>query len=111
MTLVRIIGIAVLAHMSFVSARMTGSLYALANKASTFTVGGMMALFALVPMLIAVRAGRWLDAVGARRSTLVGIALIPACTLLPSAFPYETAHIAQLLVSAALIGTGQTLAM
>ncbi len=111
MTLVRIIGIAVLAHMAFVSARMTGSLYALANKASTFTVGVMMALFALVPMLIAVRAGRWLDAVGARRPTLTGIALMLGGTLLPAAFPYETADVAPLLVAAALIGTGQTLAM
>jgi len=111
MTLVRIIGIAVLAHMAFVSARMTGSLYALANKASTFTVGVMMALFALVPMLIAVRAGRWLDAVGARRPTLTGVALMLLGTLLPAAFPYGTADVAPLLVAAALIGTGQTLAM
>src|SRR6478752_506251 len=88
MTLVRIIGISVLAHMAFVAARMTGSLYALANKASTFTVGVMMALFALVPMLVAVRAGRWLDAVGARRPTLTGIALMLGGTLLPAAFPY-----------------------
>ena len=76
MVFARIIAIVVLTHMAFVSARMTGSLYALANKASTFTVGVRMALFALVPMLIAVRAGRWLDAVGPWRPTLTGIALM-----------------------------------
>ena len=111
MTLARIIGIAVLAHMAFVSARMTGSLYALANKASTFTVGVMMALFALVPMLIAVRAGRWLDAVGAWRPTVTGILLMLGGMLLPAAFPYATADVAPLLVAAALVGTGSMLVM
>jgi predicted MFS family arabinose efflux permease len=111
MTLVRIIAIAVLVHMAFVSARMTGSLYALANKASTFTVGVMMALFALVPMLIAVRAGRWLDAVGPWRPTLTGVLLMLSGMLLPAAFPYATADVAPLLVAAALVGTGFTLAM
>ena len=111
MTLARIIAIAVLAHMAFVAARLTASLYALANHASTFTVGVIMALFSLVPMLIAVRAGRWLDAVGARRPVLIGMLLILAGVLLPAAFPYATADLAPLLVAAALIGTGQTLAM
>jgi len=111
MALARIIGIAVLAHMAFVSARMTGSLYALDNKASTFTVGVMMALFALVPMLIAVRAGRWLDAVGPWRPTLTGLLLMLGGTLLPAMFSYATADVAPLLVAAAMIGTGSTLAM
>jgi MFS family permease len=111
MILARIIALGVLTHMAFVSARMTGSLYALANKASTFTVGVMMALFALVPMLIAVRAGRWLDAVGPRRPILTGILMMLGGMVLPAAFPYETTDIAPLLVAAALIGTGSTLSM
>src|SRR5512134_258913 len=111
MTLARIIAIAVLTHMAFVAARMTGSLYALANNASTFTVGVMMALFALVPMLIAVRAGRWLDAVGPWRPTLTGAGMMLGGMLLPAAFPYATADVAPLLVAAALIGTGSTLVM
>jgi predicted MFS family arabinose efflux permease len=111
MTLARLIAIAVLTHMAFVAARMTASLYALANNASTFTVGVIMALFSLVPMLIAVRAGRWLDAVGPRRPTLIGTLLILGGVLLPSAFSYATADLAPLLVAAALIGTGSTLTM
>ena len=87
MALARIIAIAVLTHMAFVAARMTASLYALANHASTFTVGVIMALFALVPMLIGVRAGRWLDAAGAWRPTLTGTALILGGALLPLSFP------------------------
>jgi predicted MFS family arabinose efflux permease len=111
MTLARIIAIAVLTHMAYVAARMTASLYALANNASTFTVGVIMALFALVPMLIAVRAGRWLDAVGPWRPTLIGTLLMLGGVLLPAAFSYATADVAPLLVAAALIGTGSTLTM
>lgn len=111
MTLARIIAIAVLTHMAFVAARMTASLYALANGASTFTVGVIMALFALVPMLIGVRAGRWLDAVGQWRPTLTGTLLVLGGTLLPALFPYATADVAPLLVAAAMIGTGQMLTM
>jgi MFS family permease len=111
MTLARLIAIAVLTHMAFVAARMTASLYALSNNASTFTVGVIMALFSLVPMLIAVRAGRWLDAVGPRRPTQIGTLLILGGVLLPSAFSYAAADLAPLLVAAALIGTGSMLTM
>jgi len=109
MTLFRLILVAVLTHMSFVSARMTASLYALANNASTFTVGVILALFSLVPMLIAVRAGRWLDAAGPRLPTLVGTLLVFGGVLLPSLFSYAAADLAPLLVGASLIGTGTTL--
>lgn len=96
----------VLTHTSFVAARLTGTLYALANKASAFTVGVQMALFALVPALLAVRAGRWLDEAGPFRPLLLGLSLMTAGALLPSVFPYEVADIAPLLVASALLGTG-----
>lgn len=111
MTLARLIAIAVLTHMAFVAARMTASLYALANNASTFTVGVILALFSLVPMLIAMRAGRWLDAVGPRRPILIGTLFILVGVLLPSVFSYAAADLAPLLVAAALIGTGAMLTM
>ena len=111
MILFRLILVAVLTHMVFVSARMTASLYALANNASTFTVGVILALFSLVPMLISVRAGRWLDAVGPRRPTQVGTLLILGGSLLPSVFSYSAADLAPLLVAATLIGTGTTLTL
>jgi predicted MFS family arabinose efflux permease len=106
MTLVRIVVLTILTHTAFGAARLTGSLYALSNNASAFTVGVMMALFALVPMLLAVRAGRWLDAVGPRRPLLLGASLMTLGIALPVAFPYHVADVAPLLVGAALIGTG-----
>jgi MFS family permease len=96
----------VLTHTSFGAARLTGTLYALANKASAFTVGVQMALFALVPALLAVRAGRWLDTSGPFRPLLLGTALMTTGALLPALFPYEVADIAPLLVASALLGTG-----
>ncbi len=109
MTLLTIITLSVLAHTVFTSARMIGSLYALANGASTFTVGVLMALFALVPMLIAVRAGRWLDAVGPRKPLAAGAALLGVGAVMPALFPYPVADIAPLLVGACLVGTGSML--
>jgi MFS family permease len=109
MTLLTIIALGVLTHTTFVSARMVGSLYALANGASTFTVGVLMALFALVPMLTAVRAGRWLDAVGPLRPLAAGSTLLIAGSVMPVLFPYAVADLAPLLVAASLIGTGSML--
>ncbi|HEX5639782.1 MAG TPA: MFS transporter [Burkholderiaceae bacterium] len=96
----------VLTHTSFGAARLTGTLYALSNKASAFTVGVQMALFALVPALLAVRAGRWLDTSGPLRPLLLGTSLMTAGALLPALIPYEVADIAPLLVASALLGTG-----
>lgn len=97
--------------MAFVAARMTATLYALANHASTFTVGVILALFSLVPMLTSVHFGRWVDAVGPRRPTLIGTILIVGGALLPTVFSYAAADLAPLLVAAAMIGTGAALAM
>jgi predicted MFS family arabinose efflux permease len=96
----------VLTHTSFGAARLTGTLFALSNKASAFTVGVQMALFALVPALLAVSAGRWLDAAGPLKPLLLGTGLMTAGALLPALFPYEVADIAPLLVASALLGTG-----
>lgn len=106
MPLSHILAFVVLSHTAFGAARVTASLYALAQGASAFTVGVLMALFALVPMLLAMRTGRWLDAVGPWQPLATGTALIGVGVLLPAAFPYEVADIGPLLVACALIGTG-----
>jgi MFS family permease len=106
MTLPRIIAFVVITHTAFGAARLTMALYALSNKASAFTVGVLMALFALVPALLAVRAGRWLDRVGAFRPLAVGTILMTFGALLPAAFPFGVSDVAPLMVAAALLGTG-----
>ncbi len=104
--LTRIIVFVVLTHTAFGAARVTASLYALSNRASPFTVGVLLALYALVPALLAVRAGRWLDEVGPFRPLLIGTTMMSVGALLPAAFPYATADVAPLLVASALLGTG-----
>ena len=94
MTLPRIIVFVVLTHTAFGAARVTASLYALSNKASPFTVGVLLALYALVPALLAVRAGRWLDEVGPFRPLLTGNrdeATVRCCRQ-PSATPPRTSR-------------------
>ena len=105
-TLVRIVVFVVMTHTAFGAARVTLSLYALANRASTFTVGVIMALFALVPALLAVRAGRWLDDVGPFKPLALGTGLMTLGALLPAVFSFAVADVAPLLVASALIGTG-----
>ena len=90
-----------LGHLAFVGARMTTSLFALSLGASELTVGVLVALFALVPMLLAVSAGRLIDRVGPRPPLLVGLAVLAVATALPFAFP----HLVTLYVSSTLIGT------
>jgi MFS family permease len=62
-----------------------------------------------VPMLTAVRAGRWLDAVGPFKPLAAGSALLAGGAVLPALFPYAVADLAPLLVAASLIGTGSML--
>jgi len=109
MTILPCILLVVAAHIVFTGARVTSSLYALANGSSTFTVGVLMALFALVPMLTAVRAGKWLDRIGPHRPLATGGTLLLLGIVLPAAFPYPVADLGPLLVGVALIGTGQML--
>jgi hypothetical protein len=50
-----------LAHLAFVGARLTTTLFALNLGASEFTVGLLMALLAVLPMLLSVSTGRRID--------------------------------------------------
>ena len=47
----------------------------------------LLALFAILPMLLAVPAGRWSDRVGVRRPMLVGSVLLALGAALPCALP------------------------
>lgn len=90
-----------LGHLAFVGARMTTALFALELGGSEFTVGVLMALFALLPMVLSVSAGRFIDRVGPRVPLLVCFIALAAGTALPFALP----RIATLYVACTLIGT------
>ncbi len=75
----------ILTHIGLTGGRVTVSLGALAQGASSFTVGVLMALFALLPMLLSVHVGRWVDHIGARVPMRIGVSLLIAGSLLPFA--------------------------
>ena len=111
MPLVRFISLAALCHLAFVSTRFSVSLYAIDKDASAFTVGVILSLFSVIPMLISVRIGKWIDIAGPFIPTAVGIFLTGIGATLPLVFSYKTADLAPLLVSACLVGTGFTLSI
>ncbi len=67
-----LIGLGICNHMVLSGSRVAVSLDALALGASAGTVGGLLALFALLPMCFAIPAGRFADRVGVRRPMLAG---------------------------------------
>ena len=102
--LLRLIAIAVTAHVALAAARVTTSLYALSLQASEFTVGSLIALFAVFPMLLAVSIGRLIDRIGVRKPLMAGCASATAGVLLAALVP----GIGVLYLAAILIGTGFT---
>jgi MFS family permease len=77
----------VLTHAGFGGAKVALPLHALNLGLDPFTVGVMMALWALCPMLIALYVGRLVDRVGARGPMLAGTAAVVMALLVPYFFP------------------------
>ncbi len=77
----------ILSHAAFTASRMTVSLYALKLEASPFTIGVLMSLYALLPMLLSIPAGRLIDRVGPRVPVLWGGVLLLTGILLPFLLP------------------------
>ena len=101
-TLAGLIPLGIANHSILTGSRVVVSLYALSLGASPFTVGVLMSLYAMLPMLLAVAAGRMSDRFGTRRPMLVGSATIAVGAMLPFAFP----GLAMLYASATLVGVG-----
>lgn len=100
--LLQLIVVALIAHIALAGSRITTSLYALSLHASEFTVGTLIALFALFPMILAVPAGRMVDRIGILKPMLWGgMAMIAG-----SALPVMIGGLPILYLAAMLIGTG-----
>jgi predicted MFS family arabinose efflux permease len=81
--LFQLIVIAVTVHIALVGARITTSLYAISLQASELTIGVLIALFALFPMLLAVKLGRLIDRIGIHRPMLTGALIMTIGCALP----------------------------
>jgi MFS family permease len=99
-TLNALIALGIANHVVLTGNRVTVSLEALRQGHSTAVVGVLMALYAFLPMLCAVAAGRFSDRVGVRRPMLAGSIGLCAGALVPAL----VAGLAALLVSATLVG-------
>jgi predicted MFS family arabinose efflux permease len=91
----------VLSHAGFVGSRITMSLAAIGQGASPLSVGILVSLYALVPMVMAVHAGRMIDRAGAFRPIAIGGAVLT----LAVAAPYASHALPLLFVSATVAGT------
>jgi MFS family permease len=99
-TLAILIPLGIANHTILSGSRVIVSLDALSLGASPFTVGVLMALFAVLPMLFAVAVGRLSDRIGHRRPMLIGSVGLA----LGAALPVLWRGLPALFVSALLLG-------
>jgi MFS family permease len=90
-----------LGHVAFVGARMATVLFAHDLEASAFTNGLLLSLFALLPMLLSVWAGRLIDRAGPKRPLAWAfVALVLGCIL-----PFAIPALPTLFFSSTVLGT------
>ena len=104
-TLNLIVLICVLNHIGVAGSRVGIPLYALELGANQFTIGVLMALFALCPTLFSIVIGKFSDRVAPRLPAIIGTAGIALGLLLVPLFP----GVAVLYVSTFLLGLANQL--
>jgi MFS family permease len=76
------------------------SLYAYSFGATEVTIGLLVSIYAFIPMLVAVRIGRWLDQYGARFMVTLGGTGMLLAFLIPIVYP----HLITLFISQFFMG-------
>ena len=100
MTIYLIIVMGTLGQLGFSGSRVAVSLYALELGANQFTVGVLVALYAVFPLLASIFIGKFVDRVGPSLPLIMGIAGMGIGLVLPPLFPGITV----LYVSCTLLG-------
>jgi MFS family permease len=77
-------------------------LVALQLGASTLTIGVLLSVFSVIPLLLSIPAGRWVDRVGARPPLLIGCTAQAIGLLIAMAWP----NVATLGAASFLLGCG-----
>jgi len=95
-----IIAMAILSHIGFAGSRLAVPLFAIDQGANPFVVGTIVALYAALPAVLALAAGRLTDRLGFQIPLIVGTCGVFTALILPFIFPAMTT----LYVTAALIG-------
>ena len=91
-----------LVHIAISGGRVAVTLTALQLGRSTFEVGVLIAVFALLPMLCSVQAGRLIDAIGPYKPMRASAIMVIVGSLLPFAWQSLPA----LMIAAVLVGSG-----
>ncbi|HQR11204.1 MAG TPA: MFS transporter [Casimicrobiaceae bacterium] len=99
-TLAGLVALGIANHVVLTGNRVTVTLEAIKQGHSTAVVGALVALYAFLPMLCAIAAGRISDRIGARKPMLAGSLVLAAGALIPVVVPGLFA----LFASAALVG-------
>lgn len=79
-----VVTLAVISHTAFTASRMTVTLAAIHLQAPTYVVGMLLSLYALLPMLLSVSIGRWIDRVGTRIPMLLGAITLGVAFIVPT---------------------------
>jgi len=100
-SLFAVVCLGVISHTAFSMSRMTVSLAAIRLDAPTYMVGVLLSLYSLLPMLLSVSSGRWIDRIGTRAPMLwSAIALA-----IGFALPAFLQDLASLYANSVLVGT------
>jgi MFS family permease len=92
----------ILTHTAYSGNRLTLSLTAIQWHLPTIVIGLILSLISIVPMMVSISVGRWLDKTGTYRPLIIGCVGLVLGTLLPRLWPSPIA----LFISSALTGTG-----
>ena len=102
MTIYIIVALAFLTHVGFAGSRLAVPLFAVDQGGSPFVVGTVVALYAALPAILAVPAGRMIDRVGYKIALLFGTSGVFVALLLPFLMP----KMGMLYFTACLLGVG-----
>ena len=92
--------VVILAHMGTIGAKLLLALFAIDLGASPLQVGITFAMFSILPAILAISAGRWVDRIGVRLPLLLGC----GCLALSIGIVFLTPALWALYLCAALIG-------
>jgi MFS family permease len=92
--------VVILAHMGTIGAKLLLALFAIDLGASPLQVGITFAMFSILPAVLAISAGRWVDRIGVRLPLLLGC----GCLALSIGIVFLTPALWALYLCAALIG-------
>ncbi len=107
MTLYLIILVGITGHVGFNGSRIAMSLYALELGANQFTIGVLVALYAIFPMLLAIYVGKLVDRFGTLLPVILGVIGMTIALVLPPLIP----GIPVLYASITLLGLAHLLFM